>query len=98
MYIQPGNPQQNDYLNHVLGFAAVVFPNAFLYRHALNWLLASAIVFGGAIELIRPYANRQGELADFWTDVTGAFLGTLIGLLARYLFRTRKLNTPADAR
>ena len=66
-----------------------MIPGAVLYRHALYWLIPSVIAFGGAIELIQPYVNRQGEWADFWADTTGALLGVGIGLLLRFVFRDR---------
>ena len=64
-----------------------LFPAALLYRHALYWLLPSAIGFGGAIELIQPYVNRKGEWGDFWADAIGAVIGVMIGLFLRYVFK-----------
>ena len=87
----------SDKLGHLLGFTVLMIPGAFLYRHALYWLFPSAIAFGGAIELIQPYVNRQAELADFGADVAGALLGMLIGLSVRYFFHLGTLNTPSDA-
>lgn len=79
----------SDKIHHLIGFAALTFPGAFLYRHALYWLLPSVIAFGGAIEIIQPYVNRQGEWRDFWADVIGATIGMGIGLIFRYIFRDR---------
>lgn len=79
----------SDKIDHLLGFAALLIPGGFLYRHALYWLLPSAIAFGGAIEIIQPYVNRRGEWGDFWADAVGAVIGILIGLTLRYIFRAR---------
>lgn len=77
----------SDKIDHLLGFAALLFPAALLYRHALYWLLPSAIAFGGAIELIQPYVNRKGEWGDFWANAIGAVIGVMIGLFLRYVFK-----------
>ena len=79
----------SDKIDHLLGFAALLFPAALLYRHALYWLLPGAIAFGGVIELIQPYVNRNGEWGDFWADTAGALLGVVLGLLVRHVFRNR---------
>lgn len=79
----------SDKIHHLVGFCGLMIPGALLYRHALYWLLPSVIAFGGAIELIQPYVNRQGEWADFWADTAGALLGVTIGLLLRHVFRSR---------
>ena len=79
----------SDKLDHLVGFAALLLPAALLYRHALYWLLPCAIAFGGIIEIIQPYVNRNGEWGDFWADAIGALLGVSIGLLLRYIFRER---------
>ena len=77
----------SDKIDHLFGFAALMLPAALLYRHALYWLLPSAIAFGGAIELIQPYVNRKGEWGDFWADAIGAILGVTVGLFLRYVFK-----------
>lgn len=76
-----------DKIAHLLGFAILLLPGALLYRHALYWLLPSAIAFGGAIEIIQPYVNRKGEWGDFFADAAGAIIGITIGLFLRYIFR-----------
>ena len=79
----------SDKIDHLLGFAALLLPAALLYRHALYWLLPLAIAFGGAIEVIQPYVNRQGEWGDFYVDAAGAITGVCLGLSIRYIFRKR---------
>jgi len=64
-------------------------PAASLYRRALIWLLPLIIVFGGAIELIQPYVNRQGEWQDFLADAIGALIGVAIGLVAQSVYLDR---------
>ena len=79
----------SDKLAHLLGFAFLLVPAALLYRHALYWILPCAIAFGGVIEIIQPYVNRNGEWGDFLADAIGAILGVSAGLLLRYVFRKR---------
>lgn len=80
----------NDKIHHLTGFAALLVPCAFLYGRALYYILPGSILFGGMIELLQPYVNRNGEWADFGADAIGAMLGSAIGLALRYFFRTRK--------
>ena len=84
-----GTLTSSDKLDHLLGFAALLLPPALLYRHALYWLLPCAIAFGGVIEIIQPYVNRNGEWGDFWADAIGAILGASLGLFFRYFFGKR---------
>ena len=42
-------------------------------------IFLTALILGGAIELIQPYMNRSGEMEDFWADAIGAGLGILLG-------------------
>ena len=79
----------SDKLDHLVGFAVLLLPAALLYSHALYWILPYAISFGGTIEIIQPYVNRNGEWGDFWADAVGALLGVIIGLLLRYIFKER---------
>lgn len=82
----------SDKLHHLIGFATLSLPAAILYRHSLYWLLPFIIAFGGGIELVQPFVNRNGELADFWADLVGIFLGVGIGLIIRH-----RLNSNSSA-
>lgn len=85
----PSTVPGNDKIHHFIGFAALLIPCAFLYRRALYYILPGSILFGGMIELLQPYVNRNGDWADFGADATGALLGAAIGLILRYFFRTQ---------
>ncbi len=86
----PVTVPSNDKVHHLIAFAALLLPCAFLYRRALYYILPGAILFGGMIELIQPYVGRTGEWADFGADAIGAMLGVAIGLALRSVFSTRK--------
>jgi len=81
----------SDKLHHLIGFAALTLPCAVLYPSALVWLVPMAVLFGGALEVIQPFAGRHGEVLDFYADTIGVLIGTALGLsLYRHkLFRKR---------
>jgi len=72
-----------DKTHHVIAFAALVLPAAFLFPRILVWTAPFAILFGGAIELVQPYVGRFRSLGDFQADMLGVLVGVLIGLLLR---------------
>ena len=73
----------SDKAYHVIAFAALVFPGAFLYQRSLIWLIPAALVFGAAIELVQPLVGRSAEMADFVADVVGVACGLILGLIMR---------------
>ena len=79
-----------DKLHHLMGFAALMLPVTSLYPRWTLPMLALALGFGGAIELIQPYVGRSRELADWGADSAGAVLGTALGLMLARLFRPRQ--------
>lgn len=48
-------------------------------------LLPFFILWGGAIELLQPYVNRNGEWLDFAANSLGVVFGVCVGMLARRL-------------
>ncbi|MFK5997176.1 MAG: VanZ family protein [Rhodobacterales bacterium] len=78
-----------DKIYHIIAFAALLIPSAYLYRPVLYYTLPCAILFGGMIEIIQPYVNRTGDMADFAADIIGTILGVAIGLVLSYIFRPR---------
>ena len=79
----------SDKLRHLLAFAALIFPCAFVYPKSLPWLLPAALMFGGAIEVIQPAVGRAGEWADFLADAVGVAVGTATGLALRLTLQRR---------
>ncbi len=83
----PG-PPGSDKIAHMLAFAAIALPTAFLARAHLLWFLPVALAYGGGVEIIQPYVGRGRELLDFVFDALGLVVGTGAGLmLARLLTR-----------
>jgi hypothetical protein len=73
----------SDKAHHLIAYAALSLPIA--ARGGRRWmlLLPFFILWGGAIELIQPYANRYGEWLDFAANSTGVAIGACAGILAR---------------
>ncbi len=77
----------SDKLYHVIAFAALTFPVAFLHPRRALTMLVCAVLFGAAIELIQPSVGRSGSFWDFLADVIGAVLGLVVGrILSQLLF------------
>ena len=41
------------------------------------------MIFGGVIEIIQPYVNRNGEWLDFFVNTIGVILGFFVGIVTR---------------
>lgn len=77
----------SDKLYHMIAFAALTFPTAFLHPRRARTMLVCAVLFGAAIELIQPSVGRSGSSWDFLADVIGAVLGLMTGrILGQLLF------------
>jgi len=72
-----------DKTHHVIAFAALVAPAAFLCPRVLVWTVPFALLYGGAIELVQPYVGRFRSWGDFLADILGVVIGVLLGLLLR---------------
>jgi len=70
---------KGDKVNHIAAFAALIFVTTSLYPVALKWILPSAILFGGMIEIVQPYFGRTRDIEDFFADLVGLAIGMLIG-------------------
>ena len=73
-----------DKWQHFLGFAALTYP---LTVAAAIWLLiiAFGLSFGALIEIIQPYVNRFGDVADFIADAVGVLIGFSFGVIGYFL-------------
>jgi len=60
----------------LLGFLAVLARKS---KHGMIWIVAAAVLYGGAIEIIQPYVNRHMELGDFIANACGALFGATLG-------------------
>ncbi len=77
-----GPVENSDKVYHVLAFAGLAFPVAFLRP---GWMLVALPIqaaFGGLIEIIQPFVGRDCSLADWIADLIGLGLGVVIGRAA----------------
>ncbi|WP_226341090.1 VanZ family protein [Gemmobacter serpentinus] len=83
--MQPPVPG-GDKTHHLLGFAALTLPVVAL-RPGWFWpVLAFAVAYGGAIEIVQPYVGRSREMADWLADIAGAAIGAGAGLLIAWIW------------
>ena len=75
--------QGEDKLGHLLAYAGLTVPSAVARPARWPLWIAGFLVFGAAIELAQPYANRHGELRDWLANATGIALGFLAGTALR---------------
>ena len=78
-----------DKWQHLVAFAALVYPITVASRHYWIPITVFALCLAASIEIIQPYVNRFGDIKDFQADTLGVFLGLLIGILVRR-FRVKK--------
>ncbi len=73
-----------DKSHHLIAYAILMFPTAL--RKPERWVLIGLffIAYGGAIELLQPYVNRQGDWLDMAASTTGVVCGLIIAELINY--------------
>ena len=70
---------QSDKVYHVVAFAVLALPIAFLRP---GWLILTVPVymaFGGLIEIVQPFVGRVRSLADWVADLIGLVIGIAVG-------------------
>lgn len=79
-----------DKLAHMLAFLVLVTPTAALWPRAAAWMGLLAVAYGGAIEIIQPFAGRSAEFADLLADAIGVALGIVLGTILRRVLAARR--------
>lgn len=87
--VSGGDIPGSDKLYHALAFAALAFPLPFARPRLAIPVALGVIAYGGMIELIQPYFNRNAEWADFFADTVGAIIGAALGAQSGKWFRRR---------
>lgn len=76
----------SDKLHHLIAYGCLMFPAAYVRPPKWVWYAAFFVVWGGLIEIIQPYVNRYGEMADFAVNVAGVIVGLVVAAAARRWF------------
>ena len=74
-----------DKWHHFLAFAALVYPLTVANRRCWLLIIAFALSFGALIEIIQPFVNRLGDIADFTADAVGVLIGFSCGVGGYFL-------------
>ena len=74
-----------DKWQHFLGFAALVYPLTVANGRCWRLIIVFGLSFGALIEIIRPYVNRYGDVADFTADTVGVLIGDSFGVIGYFL-------------
>ena len=74
-----------DKWHHFLAFAALTYPLTVASRRYWLSIIVFGLLFGGLIEIIQPYVNRYGDVADFTADAVGVLIGFLFGVGGYFL-------------
>lgn len=95
-----------DKIAHATAFLVLVLPTAALWPRVSAKVGALAVIYGGAIELIQPFAGRSAEVGDLVADGVGVGLGIIVGsslrravllpLAARAAARARRIRHGLD--
>jgi len=67
-----------DKTHHFIAYAALMLPTALKQPKYTVSITLGFIAFSGAIELIQPYVNRDGEWLDMVANAIGLFCGWLL--------------------
>ena len=74
-----------DKWHHFLAFAALTYPLTAASRRYWLLIITFGLVFGASIEIIQPYVNGFGDMADFTADAVGVLIGFSFGIIVYFL-------------
>ena len=68
----------NDKLHHLIAYFFLALPSGLNNTNKI-FLIFLFVFFGGTIEIIQPYINRNGEWLDFLANCLGIITGFSVG-------------------
>jgi len=74
-----------DKWHHFLAFAALVYPLTVANRRCWLLIIAFGLSLVALIEIIQPFVNRFGDIADFTADAVGVLIGFSFGVIGYFL-------------
>ena len=76
---------------HFLAFAALTYPLTAASRRYWLLIIVFGLSFSASIEVIQPYVNRLGDIADFTAGAVGVLIGFSFGVIG-YFFKLKTDN------
>jgi len=73
----------NDKSHHLVSYALLALPVSLIRPKFWIFFIMIVVIWSGVIELIQPFVNRYGEWLDLLANLSGAFIGVLVGLLLK---------------
>ena len=67
-----------DKVYHFIAFFCLAFPLSLVQPTRIIWVFLGVMAFGGSIELIQSFMDRQASLADIVANGTGATAGVVM--------------------
>ena len=74
-----------DKWHHFLAFAALTYPLTAASRRCWLLIIVFGLSLGASIEILQPYVNRFGDIADLTADAIGVLIGFLFGVIGYFL-------------
>jgi VanZ family protein len=78
-----------DLAYHLVAFAALMLPSAFLDPAGLKLSFPAGITRGALIEILQPLVGRNASGLDLIADVVGLAVGFSIGTVLRWMLLAR---------
>ena len=75
---------ETDKWYYFVAFAALTYPLTVANRRCWFLIIAFGLSFGALIEIIQPYVNRFGDVADFTADAVGVLIGFSFGVVGYF--------------
>ena len=70
--------------HHFLAFAVLVYPLTVASRGHWLLIIVFGLSLGALIEVIQPYVNRFGDVADFTADTVDVLIGFSFGVVGYF--------------
>ena len=80
--------QGNDKTSHLVAYFLLALPSGLQNPKKYVLFIFSFVIFGGVIEIIQPFINRNGEWLDFFANTMGVFFGFSVGAILKNWFLT----------
>ena len=77
----------SDKLLHLFAYCLMVTPISLEKIIPSLYVFVFALIFGGCIELIQPFTQREADILDLIANAAGISLGILIAKALRLIFK-----------